>query len=241
MKTCKSIAIASSIALAGALAGCGGSSSSSSPSAGDITASYDVVISNLTNAQPLSPIAVVAHDGDFRVFTIGLPATAGLELLAEGGDNSDFITEADADSNVFASVSGSAPIPPAGTDTLTISATTANISNINLSLVTMLVNTNDGFSGINQLAVGQLNVGESLEVRGVVYDAGTESNSEMAGTIPGPADGGEGFNALRDDRADQVTMHTGVVSADDGLAESILTQQHRFDNSAVSIRVTRTN
>jgi len=107
--------------------------------------------------------------------------------------------------------------------------------------VTMLVNTNDGFSGINQLAVGQLNVGESLEVRGVVYDAGTESNSEMAGTIPGPADGGEGFNALRDDRADQVTMHTGVVSADDGLAESILTQQHRFDNSAVSIRVTRTN
>ena len=71
-----------------------------------------------------------------------------------------------------------------------------------------------------------------------VLDAGTEANSEAAGTIPGPADGGEGYNAERDD-ADLVSFHPGVVSADDGLMMSALTSAHRFDNPAVKLSITR--
>ena len=47
-------------------------------------ASYDVTVTNLTNAQPLSPVAVIAHQEGYSVFSIGTPATAGLENLAEG-------------------------------------------------------------------------------------------------------------------------------------------------------------
>ena len=51
----------------------------------------------------------------------------------------------------------------------------------------------------------------------------------------------QGFNAARDDRNDRVTMHTGVVTMDDGLATSTLTGQHRFDNPAVQVRIERVN
>ena len=51
---------------------------------------------------------------------VGTAATAGLEVLAEGGDNSDLISEADGDANVLATGSGAAPIGPAGSETVTI-------------------------------------------------------------------------------------------------------------------------
>ena len=81
-------------------------------------------------------------------------------------------------------------------------------------------------------------VGDSWTATAGVYDAGTEVNSEAAGTMPGPADGGEGFNATRTDTG-YVAMHPGVVSGDDGLTNSVLTVQHKFDNPAVRIMVTR--
>ena len=58
-------------------------------------ASFEVTVSNLTGAQPLSPIAVIAHQAGYQVFEIGSPATVGLEELAEGGDNSALLAEAD--------------------------------------------------------------------------------------------------------------------------------------------------
>ena len=204
-------------------------------------ASFDVTVTNLTNAQPLSPVAVIAHQVGYSVFTIGSAATAGLETLAEGGDNSMLIMEADADMNVLASGSGAAPIGPAGSETVTIDVLESDVPNLRFSVSTMLVNTNDAISGINGVDVSGLAEGDAWSGRGIVYDAGTEANTEAPGTIPGPADGGEGFNAARDDRDDRVVMHTGVISQDDGHATSALTGQHKFDNPAVMVRIERTD
>ena len=204
-------------------------------------ASFDVTVTNLTNAQPLSPVAVIAHQDGYSVFSIGTAATAGLETLAEGGDNSMLITEADADINVFASSSGAAPIGPAGSETVTIEVLESDVSNLRFSVSTMLVNTNDAISGVNSVDVSGLAEGDAWSGDGIVYDAGTEANTEAAGTIPGPADGGEGFNAARDDRDDRVVMHAGVITRDDGLATSALTGQHKFDNPAVQVRIERTD
>ncbi len=201
---------------------------------------FEVTVSNLTNAQPLSPVAVIAHQEGYAVFQIGSPATAGLELLAEGGDNTDLLAEADADSNAIASASGSDPIGPGNSETIAIEFLEADLSNARLSTSTMLVNTNDAITGINQLSLSGMSVGDVITQRGVAYDAGTEANTERAAHIPGPAGGGEGFNATRDDRADQVTMHIGVISQDDGLLTSDLTDQHRFDNPVIQVRVERT-
>ena len=37
-------------------------------------ASFDVTVSNLTNAQPLSPAAVIAHQDGYTFFSVGMPA-----------------------------------------------------------------------------------------------------------------------------------------------------------------------
>ena len=74
----------------------------------------------------------------------------------------------------------------------------------------------------------------------IAYDAGTEADTELAAEIPGPVGGGEGFNAARDDQGDRVSMHSGVISQDDGLVTSDLTGQHRFDNPVVRVLIERT-
>ena len=79
----------------------------------------------------------------------------------------------------------------------------------------------------------------SLTFTTFAYDAGTEANSEAAGTIPGPADSGEGFNEERDD-VNYVAMHPGVVSQHDGLSSSVLSSQHKFDNPLTQVVITRT-
>jgi hypothetical protein len=73
----------------------------------------------------------------------------------------------------------------------------------------------------------------------MAYDAGTEANTEAKGSMPGPADGGEGFNAARDD-VNFVHIHPGVISQYDGLADSVLMPSHRFDNPVLAVTITRT-
>lgn len=204
-------------------------------------ASFDVTVTNLSNGQPLSPVAVIAHEDGYSVFTIGTAATAGLETLAEGGDNTALIAEADADPAVATTASGAAPIGPAGSETITIEMPASDLPGLGISISTMLVNTNDAITGANGTPVGDMQPGDSMTWRTIAYDAGTEANTEAAAHIPGPAGGGEGFNAARDDIADRVAMHSGVVSQDDGFAASDLTGQHRFDNPVAQVRVERIN
>ena len=204
-------------------------------------ASFDVTVTNLTNAQPLSPVAVIAHQSGYSVFTIGSAATVGLEEMAEGGDNTAMLAEADADAAVLDSVSGAAPVGPAASETVTIDVLESDLPGLTISVSTMLVNTNDAISGISGADVSSMAVGDVQMARGIVYDAGTEANSELATDIPGPAGGGEGFNASRSDRFDRVAMHNGVLSQDDGMAMSALTGQHKFDNPATQVRIERTD
>jgi len=229
-----------------ALAACSSSNNNSQtppppPPPPPAMASFDVTVTNLTNGQPVSPVAVIAHQAGYSVFTIGSPATVGLETLAEGGDNSMLIAEADADANVLSSGSGAAPIGPAGSETVTIDVLESDLAGLMVSVSTMLVNTNDAISGLNGVDVSGLAEGDAWTGRAIVYDAGTELNTELGGEIPGPAGGGEGFNAARSDRDDRVAMHSGVISQDDGFATSALTGQHRFDNPALKVRIERTD
>ncbi len=205
------------------------------------TATFEVTVTNLTNAQPLSPVAVIAHQAGYSVFDIGSPATEGLEMLAEGGDNSALIAAASGNADVIATASGAAPIGPAGSETIFFAVLESELPGLNLSTSTMLVNTNDAITGVNGFDIAELAVGESVSLRSIAYDAGTEANTEAAADIPGPAGGGEGFNAARDDLADRVAMHSGVVSQEDGKPTSDLTGQHRFDNPIAAFRIARIN
>ncbi len=194
--------------------------------------SYDITITNLTYAQPLSPVGVILH-GDSKMWQMGEMASTALEKLAESGDNSELLN----DSNALATKSADGVLVPGSSTTITITTTDANASY--LTLATMLVNTNDAFSGLTGVDLSMLTVDMTKSLNLSVYDAGTEANNELAGTIPGPADGGTGFDMTRDD-IDLITYHAGVVSQDDGLSTSVLTQAHKFDNPAVNVTITRT-
>ena len=194
--------------------------------------SYSLTLTNLTYAQPLSPVAVSLH-GDAQMWQVGQAASIALEKLAEGGDNTDFI----ALENNLAATTAQGPTLPGTSVTLNIS--TMDPTATYLTVATMLVNTNDAFSGLTGVDISTLTLNQEKSWRLNVYDAGTEQNNEAAGTIPGPADSGIGYDATRND-IDLVGYHSGVVSKDDGLASSVLTQAHRFDNPAVKLTITRT-
>ncbi len=200
-------------------------------------ATYQVTVYNLTEAQPLSPPVVVLHGAAYSAWTLGSPATVGLETLAEGGSGATLMTEANADAAVRTVEIGSAVVGPGASAQLTASMPAS--SDARLTVAAMLVNTNDGFTGVTGHDLSGLAVGESLMVPARVYDAGTEDNSETAATVPGPAGGGTGFDAARND-SNKVLLHGGVVSNQDGLPTSALTGNHKFDNPAMRIVVTRT-
>jgi hypothetical protein len=218
------------------LFGCGGDGDNNSGSTPVRQAVFEVRIVNLTYNQPLSPPGVILHRTGYSAFQAGQPASVGLEVLAEGGDPSDWIAQAETDNAVLATATGTAPVGPGGSITLSVAGDSA--ADLAISLATMLVNTNDAFTGRSGITVGQLAVQDSLSLNLSAYDAGTEANSETAATIPGPAAGGEGFNTLRDDH-DFVSIHGGVVTRDDGLATSALDESHRFIGPTSRIVITR--
>jgi len=197
--------------------------------------SFEVTVTNLTSNQPLSPIATMIDDGTYSPWSVGSAASDGLELLAESGDGGPFLIEADT-AGAYATLAGNGVILPGASETLTIDTT--EYAQLNLSLATMLVNTNDAFAGLKGIDVSNLSIGEELTLSIPVYDAGTEMNSEAAGTIPGPADGGEGYNVVRDD-VDLVARHPGVVSNVDGYADSVLDSSHRFDGPVAKLHIRR--
>ncbi len=219
------------------LTGCG--SSSSHDSTVDMR-TYEINVSNVTPNQPFSPIAVILHTSGYQAWVDGEAASTALEVLAEGGDNSSLLSDASDHSAYLASDSGAGAIGPGNYESIQLEVDAQN--GASLSVVTMLVNTNDAYTGINATSLADLASGESVSYRTPVWDAGTESDTEAAGTIPGPADvGGEGFNAARSDSSDRVHFHSGVISNQDGLSGSVLTADHRFDNPAAVITITRLN
>ena len=204
------------------------------------TAQFQVSITNLTFAQPQSPAGVIFHEIGYSAFAEGQRASVELETMAEGGAAAPLLTAADADANVVATYEGPTPVAPGGNRTFSMTVTTDDLDELYLTALTMLVNTNDAFTGVNSVSLAGMAVGDSRRWTGPVWDAGTELNTEADGTMPGPADGGEGFNAARDDFNDVVVFHAGVLTQDEGKTDSVLTAVHKFDQPAVSVRVTRT-
>lgn len=216
------------------LSGCGGSSNSSVP----VNKTYQITVQNVMSNQPLSPVAIIAHKSGYQIFEVGNSATEGLEYLAEGGSNKELLVEAKANADYIGSSAGAGPIPPGGSESLSLEL--GDVNDFEVSVATMLVNTNDAFAAEISSQVDDLEVGESLTINAPAWDAGTEANSESLGTIPGPADGGEGFNDSRAGDSDFVAIHQGVVTSDDGLTTSVLNESHRFDSPAARIIVERT-
>lgn len=219
------------------------------------SAVYTVQITNLTYAQPFAPAAIVLHESGYHAFAEGEVASMGIEVMAEGGNPAMVIEEA-MDSTDFLDAQNSGGIlgPKTSSDMFTLVVPELDADDLRLTVTTMLVNTNDAFTGLNAADVSNMSVGDSKTFMTVTWDAGTEANTETAATMPGPAagaagGGGEaaGYDPVRDDLADVVRLHTGVTTnanatdaSREGLATSVLTEGHRFDFPTSRVVITRT-
>ena len=222
------------------LAACGGGSSSNSNQV-EQSAQFRITTTNLTNAQTMSPVAVIMHNSGFNNFIDGEPASLAVETLAEGGDNSQVLSEAAAATQYISSGSTTGPVAPSTIgEPVTLDVPTDQLSDLRLSVMTMLIRTNDGFTGLNASDISNMEVGSSRSFSAPTWDAGTELDDEAGVNIPGT--GGEGFNATRNDRINLVRFHNGVVtnaSPTFGLATSDLVEADRFLNPTSRITVTR--
>ena len=200
---------------------------------------YEVAVTNLTANQPLSPPALVFHTAGYDAWELGAPASDGLEMLAEEGDFTEFLDEAMANTSVVGTAEGTGIIVPGESDSIEFETELRSIADLLVSFATMLVNTNDAFTGRIHIPIDDLAVNQSMTLFTRSYDAGTEANSESAASVPGPAGGGEGFNPDREDN-DVIAVHPGVVTFDDGLLSSALDESHRWQHPVARIVLTRT-
>ncbi len=195
--------------------------------------SYRIELINLTNNQHFSPPAAMLHNGSFSAWEIGKPASDAIEVLAEGGGTNQLISLQKGNP----SYTGKSELHAGESLTFEIGSNNPAISHF--TVATMLVNTNDAFTGLTNIDLGGMQSGDKRVFLTPAYDAGTEFNDELKSHIPGPVAGGEGFNAARDDVTGVVTYHAGVVGKDDGLETSALSQAERFDNPVLMIRIER--
>lgn len=208
---------------------------------------FDVQITNLSNAIYFTPFLVAAHPAGNNLFVTGQPASANLQAMAEGGDISGLEADVTAlGATVVANPAGGLLAPATST---TFSMNTDGTSNDRLTIVAMLLPTNDAFAGLNAVEIPTVAGTYSFDVP--AYDAGTEANDEMltGGGAPGaagmPADPGGlagtgGTGAAGADANAAVHIHRGSLGDADsaGGASDLDSSVHRWLNPVVRVSVT---
>lgn len=162
----------------------------------------DVSITNLTHAQTFTPRLVIAHDATYDAFEPGVVASSALEWLAEAGVIDDEQNPASNGANF------EAELGPVDTDngfntwhrfggTLEPSATLSypfdTMDKPYLSLLTMLIPTNDAFAGLDSILIPTEPGTYTYTLN--AYDAGSELNDELNSTRTDLTEEGTG-NAL---------------------------------------------
>jgi hypothetical protein len=206
-------------------------------SSGDRT--YRITITNLTSGQPLSPPVVAIHRDRDQVFRVGQPASVGVREIAENGNNAPLLAflEADPFDRISAfTQAGMTPLvpegrpggvqdPPSGPefpDSVTFEITAGRKAD-RLSFATMLVCTNDGFTGANSLRLPG-RVGRSVTAGTAGYDAFTEINDEdFAHLVPpcqeligvSSGEAGEGVSNPALAEGGVISHHQGIAGGAD--------------------------
>jgi Spondin_N len=217
--------------------------------------SYEVTITDLTQGQPLTPPVVATHSGKHPIFEVGQPASVGVREIAENGNNAPLLAQLAADP--FNQISdftqaGSGPLVPAGKpgsamhdDEVNFTIDGSNKAN-RLSFVTMLICTNDGFTGADSLRLPRA-IGKTKTQTTNAYDAGTEINTEDYADIVPPCqsligdtstEGDPGTGASNPALAEGgvIHHHEGIQGVDD-LSPSI----HGWTDPVARIEIERTD
>lgn len=208
---------------------------------------FNVRIVNLSNGIYYTPFLIAAHPEGSSLFTVGQPASANLQAMAEGGDISGLSAD-------LQGLGATIVENPAGGILAPASETSADLNtdgtaNDRLTIVAMLLPTNDAFAGLNAVAIPTEPGTYVFDVP--AYDAGTEANDELitGGGMPGaagiPADPGGlggtgGTGAAMADANPNVHIHRGTLGDFDaaGGTSDLDSSVHRWLNPVIRVIVT---
>ena len=215
--------------------------------AGAQATDFNVRIDNLTNAITFTPFLVAAHPADEQLFATGQPASANLQAMAEGGNTAGLIIDLEGLGATIANNPAGGLLAPASSANVDVN--TDGTSNTHLSIVAMLLPTNDAFAGLNAI---EIPTAPGTYIYNVpAYDAGTEANDELVtgGGAPGvagiPADpsgfsGTGGTGSAGPDANPNVHIHRNVLGDTDSNAgnSDLDSRVHRWLNPVVRVVIT---
>lgn len=146
----------------------------------------DISITNLTNAQHFTPRLVIAHDNTVDAFEPGVEASSALAWLAEAGVIDD-VQSIDSSGQNFEALLG--PVDNDNTSNTwhrfdglvapssTVSYPFDTMDKPYLSILAMLIPTNDAFVGLDSITIPTEPGTYTYTMN--AYDAGTELNDEL--------------------------------------------------------------
>ncbi|PCJ21495.1 MAG: hypothetical protein COB02_02565 [Candidatus Cloacimonadota bacterium] len=203
---------------------------------------FDIQITNLTFNQKFSKSSFIFHKNILiKEWTLSKAIKSSLEELCETGNSQKWINNANINGNVYQTFIGLE----------TNSHSKSNVStfiikskeDIYFTWANMLVNTNDGMTGATHIQIDSLNVGETKTFDANAFDCGTEFNSETPSTMSGPhGDQSTLAKAVSPTNSNDeifLSIHRGVITSSDGLANSVLDQSHKFNNPVAQITIKR--
>ena len=174
---------------------------------------YKVTITNMTSGQTFTPTIILNHKKGVSLFSPGSPASMSLAKLAEAGDTGPLSMMMSMNPKVADIATSDGLLGPGETTTVTVEHT----GGFNyISLAAMMIPTNDGFIALNGVMAPKGH--KSVMYLSPAYDAGSEVNDELCGSIPGPYCGGAGVSM--EDGEGYVHIHAGIHGIGD-LDESV--------------------
>ena len=211
-------------------------------------AAYKVEVQNITRGMYFAPLLISAHPTTIKHFASGMAASSNLQKMAEGGNISGL--------SVDMTNAGAKSIENPAAGLLAPGAMTMadlgdpGTSNTQLSVVGMMVPSNDAFISLNSISLPTAKGTYTYMLNG--YDAGTEANDEIRGGgapgisgmgVPAPLDtmvgkGGTGIVGVTAEGF--VHIHRGVIGDHDkagGMSDHDASL-HRWLNPVARVIVT---
>ena len=146
---------------------------------------FDVTITNLSRGLYFTPLLVAAHPESESLFSVGSAASAELQAMAEGGSIADLEAALTTAGATQSNNPAAGLLLPGASATATLN-TDAAAANTHLSVVGMILPSNDGFIGFNSIEIPTEPGVYTFNIN--AYDAGTEANDELrGGGAPGVA------------------------------------------------------
>lgn len=209
---------------------------------------YEVTITNLTSGQAFTPPLIATHRGSTHLFQVGSAANVGTQEIAENGNLAPLIAQLEGDRAVWDVVAAGAPLVPAGTpmfgtfsDSVTLTITAGPGAQF-LSYESMLICTNDGFTGLDRVKLPN-QVGATVTWHAAGYDAGTEVNTEDFAHIVPPCQGLIGVSSADagTGMSNPALAENGVIRHHPGIAggTDLVPGVHGWTDPVVEITIVR--